>query len=132
MCRVQTDRSIQNCTRLALPGEHSGFDVQLADNGIRLAAALRDNRSVALFRVDAERHVQLLSNASVPGAHFPLFCGDTLLVAVVDRLISETVSFSIRQDRLIRDRLLISRGEQHPILHWWFVNETLFVLRLSQ
>ena len=66
-------------TWLTLPDRHLGFDAQLDDNGILLAAALQSG-SVSLFRVDANGVPKLLSNALSSGARLPLFYGDTLLV----------------------------------------------------
>ena len=71
--------------------------------------------SVDLYRVDAERNVQLLSTATLIGGQMrmPLFCGDTLLVAVRNEYdYYEAVSFSIRGDRLQRDRQLITRDDR--------------------
>lgn len=55
-----------------------GFDVQLAGNEKRLAAALALG-FVALFRIEAEL-VEKLSIVAQSGARTPLFVGDYLLV----------------------------------------------------
>ena len=101
VCAVQTDRKIKNCTQLTLPEKHWGFDAQLDDSGILLAAAL-ESGSVSLFRVDANGAQKSLSNAPFSGARQPLFCGDTLLVGEAaygpDKFIdfNGIVSFSIQ------------------------------------
>ena len=127
-CRVQTDRSIQNCTRLALPGRHRGFDVQLTDSGIRMAIAF-ENGSVFLFRVEAERNVQPLSNTSLVERSLP---------SVLPRhSAGDKWSPSTRQRRIpfipFREIVcssppgLFAIDSRVVFYRWWLVNETVFV-----
>ena len=54
-----------------------------------------------------------------PAPRLPLFCGDTLLVEVARGILDEAVSFSIREDRLQRDRQLIAiddRSQHLPLV----------------
>ena len=135
MCRVQTDRSIKHCTKRTLPEVHRGFDVLLADNELRLAVALQSG-SVHLYRVYAERRALILrSNATLPGARSPLFCGETLLVGKASNKTNATsneftgsVSFTFRDDRLQFHGQLDEAGDQSAISIWWFVKGSLYVI----
>lgn len=127
--RVIADRSIQHSARLTLSHKHRGFDAQLNGNERQLAAALQDHSgAIGLFRLEAESAVQL-SIVYLPGARLPLFCGDTLLVAVAnngDNEVHEAVSFSTTGARLQRDRQLIARNGQLDIYRWCFADGTIY------
>ena len=142
LCRVHSDRSLQNCTRVAFPVNHLGFDAQLFGNERRIAAALQDG-SVSLFRVDAVPVYALvpLSRVDLSGARIPLFFGESLLVGVAtDNDVREAVSFSMTDGRLQRDRQLIPHDDRPAIFRlfsrddrlldiyrWRFVEGTLIV-----
>lgn len=135
VCRVETDRSIQNCERLTLTDKHSGFDVQLVGNERRLAAALR-NKKVALFRLESERFVQLLSIdpfESFPGARpiNPLFIGNNLVVEMMEYNSANCTSiltYSIADSglQLQNDPRLIKLEDVQRITNWCFANGKLF------
>lgn len=129
MCHVQSDHSIQNCTRLQLPSIHSGFDVELVDNEKFLAAAV-ERRSVALFHVNTESVAQL-SLVPLAGAFYPLFIGNILLVGVsLDGSLSfhQAVLFLTFGGNLKFDSLLIARDALNRlrIRSWCYLNRTLF------
>lgn len=134
VCHVHIGGTFWNCTRLALPGRLKGFDVQLSDDGILLAAIPGESASLAFFRVDEERNeLEELSNVRLPGAKLPLFCGDNLLVAHLNPVgFYEAELFTTRGDRLQRVLTQIPLPEQEGYFsNWWFVNETLFVLDID-
>lgn len=95
--RVQSDRTMQNFTRVTLPTSYNGLDVRMVDNEKHLAAALM-NRSVALYRLEENRVVEL-SRVSPLGRRRvllrSLFVGDKLLVQYSNGRYSRIKAISI-------------------------------------
>lgn len=125
MYRVMADRSIQKDSRLQLSGQYNGFDVQMIGTETRLAASL-ENGAVTLFRVEADRVVQL-SSVLIPGSSLVLFVGENLLVKVLSGRTAEGIMVSTAGGRLRREGTLISKDFNISIDSWCFVNDTLFV-----
>ena len=79
---VDDSRAMQTRARIRLPGEHWGFDAQLAAGETRLAVALgTPERVVALFRVAGDR-AEELARCQLSCCIQPLFCRDSLLALV--------------------------------------------------
>ena len=131
VCRVQADRSIEHCSRVTLPCQHMGIDAQLVANEKRLTAALV-NGTVALFRVDENQVIHLLSQILLPRAQYPLFIGDNLLVGVAsneDFSVQVAESFFTTGGILKYDRKLIPRIDRLDIYRWCFqdISRTLYL-----
>lgn len=144
MCCVDKNRSIVNCRRLNLTDKHLGFDVQLVGNATRLAAALA-NGSVALFRLETNSFVQLLSyDPFVPivsaRPRNPLFFGNTLLVRFAPASYynsDEIFTFSMTYGNghtttQIHNCTKIELQGAQCIRSWYFMNGELIVLECSK
>lgn len=122
--RLLPDYSMEGFIRMQLP-RHKSFDIQKNSDERLLAAALMSG-DVALFRVEAERAIEL-SRISLSGARDPLFCGDTLLVGVeTESHVREAVSLVINGCNLKRDRQLIAHDARLSISAWRFAGGKLY------
>lgn len=128
MCKVHSNRSMLNCKYLTLPIIYWGFDLQLSGNEKRLAAIL-ENGSLALFRMEAEGFAQM-SHFPLDGARNILLYFDNLLVTRWNQSYDsfEILSFAITggSGSLQHLRNLITHDKHIDIQGWCFTNEKLF------
>ena len=130
-CVPRADRPVDSelhSTRTA--GKTLGFDVQLADNGIRLAAALQTIRRFG-GPLSCGRRAQRA--AAIERTRFS--APDTLCSAETLCWWQSTADLILLRGSVVLHSgrppaarpPLIPRDDQLRISGWWFVNETLFV-----
>ena len=125
MLAVDDSRAMQTRARIQLPGEHWGFDAQLAAGETRLAVALISPEwVVALFRVAGDR-AEELARCPLFCLMPPLFCRDSLLAIVSTGSDGEVHEFGTGGGRLEPRRVLLSGLKDFIGVRWCVVNDSL-------